>query len=136
TRPRRSTARWPSTSCPRWWCDDSPRMAGLTGHQVIIDVREAARKLIPPPEPARVTEAAEAAERAIEAERPAGPQKCPLGHDQPSGVRFCGQCGLDMSAPPPGQVSLEDIRPKPAESLTSAERAERDRQHLAAGALG
>jgi hypothetical protein len=107
-------------------------MAGLSGQQVIIDVREAARKLIPPPEPAGVTEAAESAERLIEAEHLAGPQKCPLGHDQPSGVRFCGQCGLDMSAPPPGQASLEDARPRPAESLTPAERAERDRQHLEA----
>jgi hypothetical protein len=39
---------------------------------------------------------------------------------------------MDMSAPPPGKVSLEDARPRPAELLTAEERAERDRQHAEA----
>lgn len=88
-----------------------------------------AYKLLPP-QPA--TEPASSLDLPAPEATLVAPGKCPLGHDQPSGVRFCGQCGMDMSAPPPSQVTLEDARPVPTSMLSDAERAERDRQHTEA----
>lgn len=94
-------------------------MAGLTGHQTVVDVVAASEKLRPSITPD------------ITAEGEAG--VCMLGHPNPAGTRFCGQCGLEISAQATAAaVTAGDRRPKPAAELTPEERAERERQHAAA----
>jgi hypothetical protein len=101
----------------------------------VVDIVAAARELIPLEEPTVSAEFLAEAEVETGKALQLGPQKCPLGHDQPAGVRFCGQCGMDMSAPPPSQVTMEDARPVPTSQLSPEDRAERDRQHLEAVGL-
>lgn len=70
---------------------------------------------------------------------PAGdPEACPSGHPVPSAARFCPECGAPVvSEPPAGPAPAgADGRPKPDYLLTQAERAERERQHLAAMRAG
>ena len=95
----------------------------------LIDVVAEAYLLLPP-EPA--TEPVPELDLPVLETIPVAPGKCPLGHEQPAGVRFCNQCGMDMSAPPPSQATLEDARPVPTGQLSEQERLERDRQHTEA----
>jgi hypothetical protein len=101
----------------------------------VIDVVAEAYKLLPPELPAEGAPSLEVTPVTATDVGSSGPQKCPLGHEQPAGVRFCNQCGMDMSAPPPGQVTLDDARPLPAGQLSPEQRAERDRQHTEAVGL-
>jgi hypothetical protein len=95
-------------------------MAGLTGHQTVVDVVAASEKLRPSITPGITA-----------AEGEAG--VCMLGHLNPAGTRFCGQCGLEIAARgPAASFSAERERPKPAAELTPEEKAERERQHAAA----
>lgn len=104
-------------------------MAGLSGPQAVVDVVAAAERLRPSTGPAAPAgpERPEVPEQVM---TDAGPP-CALGHPNPHGMRFCGECGLPMDAavPVPGSSPM---RPRPASELTPAEKAERDRQHAAA----
>lgn len=76
--------------------------------------------------PAKSGDAAAAAETK-DSDQCTATLRCALGHDNPAGSRFCGDCGLSMAAPAPTRAQPK--RPKPASELTAKERAQRDRQH-------
>lgn len=97
-------------------------MAGLSGHQAIIDVVAAAQEL---------AEQKNSAAQRTRDEAEGVP--CALGHLNHPDARFCADCGLPMGAalPSSGQPMA---RPRPEAELTPAERAERERQHQQAQA--
>jgi hypothetical protein len=97
-------------------------MAGLSGHQVVVDVVALSEVVAPSrvPEPAPPPEP----------EPPADPQ-CPFGHASPPGTAYCGTCGIKMGAAA-GRPDLTAVRPVPAGQLDAEARAERDRQHAEA----
>jgi hypothetical protein len=103
-------------------------MAGLSGHQTVVDVVAASEALRPSAAP--VPQAGAEPVPALVDTLPAA--RCMLGHETPYGFRFCPTCGvpMDAEAPQPGVVTA--ARPKPAAELTPEERAERERQHAAA----
>lgn len=92
---------------------------------VIIDVVAAAASLQATPQPVKVGPGP--------GHRVKDPGQCALGHVNDPGVKFCGTCGLPMSAQaPPPRLDPADLRPKPAGQLSAEEKAERDRQHAEA----
>lgn len=103
-------------------------MAGLTGHQSVVDVVAASERLRP--SVAASNENAVPSEPAPAAPTAVAGATCMLGHPNPEGARFCSSCGLETSLRAPAAVPA--ARPKPAAELTPEERAERDRQHAAA----
>jgi hypothetical protein len=109
---------------------DHPGMAGLSGHQTVVDVVAASEALRP--SAATSNETAFSLEVGLSAPTEVGGPRCALGHDNQPGARFCAGCGLpmDAEAPQPGVVTA--ARPKPDAELSDAERAERERQHAAA----
>jgi hypothetical protein len=104
-------------------------MAGLTGHQTVVDVVAASEKL----RPSAVTysETAVSLEPALAAPTEVG-AACALGHPSAPGARFCGRCGLEITGQAPPPAAPRDPRPKPVSKLTPEELAERERQHAAA----
>jgi hypothetical protein len=111
-------------------------MAGLSGHQTVVDVVAASEAL----RPSAVTsnkspvslEVAPAAPTQVGGPAvPTLPASCALGHANLASARFCADCGLPMDAPPP-PAAVTVARPRPTAELSDAERAERDRQHAAA----
>jgi hypothetical protein len=127
-------------------------MAGLSGHQAVVDVVAASERLRPSAPPAEQanpqasaetgsTPAATAGERGANSVPSAASSlaldpgeeqaRCALGHPAPQGFRFCPTCGVPMDAPP-AALAPPAARPRPASELTAAELAERERQHLAA----
>lgn len=94
-------------------------MAGLSGKQQVVDVVAASEQLVP----SKVPEPLD-----LPADTPTDVASCALGHLNDARARFCGECGLPMTAKaPPGGV--EQTRPKPAAELSAEELAERERQH-------
>lgn len=66
---------------------------------------------------------------------------CRSGHANDAGHLFCPSCGdqrPELRAPVVGAGAVVELaaRPKPYEELTPAERAERERQHVAAVSMG
>lgn len=103
-------------------------MAGLTGHQTVVDVVAASEKLRP--SVATSNENAVSLEPGLPVPTSVGEARCLLGHPNVPGARFCAHCGLSMDAPP--QAAAAAARPRPAAELTPEEKAERERQHAAA----
>lgn len=84
--------------------------------KVIIDVVAAAASIGSSPPP--VKPAPLPVPPATVKAPPASPGQCALGHDNAPEVRFCGTCGLPMTAQAPqARVNLEDARPKPWSQL-------------------
>jgi hypothetical protein len=117
-------------------------MAGLSGQQTVIDVVAVSERLRPsaassepvpelelPPElPAEIDRPEPEPEAALP-----DLSQCALGHANHPDSRFCSSCGLPMGPGAPAAASGAPMaRPKPADQLTPAERAEREREHAEA----
>lgn len=100
-------------------------MAGVGKNAIIIDGVAAARKILGANPQVR-------AETGSTPVHEAGPGTCALGHENPEGTRFCGQCGLPAGGQAPAAAVVDAGPPKPAAMLTPAEREERERQHVEA----
>lgn len=60
--------------------------------------------------------------------------ECPLGHPSPPGIRFCGECGLQVGAEVKltPRVDLEAVRVAVQRPVDGDEQARRDREHAEA----
>lgn len=95
--------------------------------EILVDVVAAAARVCPP-------QPAGSPQRAPEPPAPAGTGECPLGHHQPPGTRFCGDCGLPMGEVKLTQrVDLDAVRTAMHSTpVTDEARVARDRQHAEA----